>query len=80
MPSPSVNKAVDIVMKAFPGSEILTDTTRPIPKPDKQMVDDGWGERVRTTKPPPENTRRRFKKGTKKPGKNQEGMFMDDDG
>lgn len=78
MPSPSENKAVDIVLSAFPGSEVITpDRTQRIPIPDPQpvdkVVDDGWGEPL--PRPPKPSSNRRFKPGTKKAGKNQGGMF-----
>lgn len=74
MPSPSENRAVDLILAAFPGSEIVSvDRTRPIPKPDIPVQYEPVMPVV--TKPPPPSVKRRYQKGSKKPGKNQEGMF-----
>lgn len=78
MPSPSENRAMDIIMAAFPGSEVITpDNTQRLKKPDKVPIDDGWGgwENRGPTKPKPPPKERRFKPGTKRAGDNQEGMF-----
>lgn len=71
MPSPSVNRAVDIVLATFPGSEVITpDTTkRHVPQAGDKPVDKGkLADLPGTKKPPP-------KRRGLKPGKNQEGLF-----
>lgn len=80
MPRPTVNRAVDIILAAFPESEVIgEDRTKRLPvhtQARDKVVEDGWQPVQRTTKPPPKRTQeRRFKPGTKKPGKNQEGML-----
>lgn len=74
MPSPSENKAVDLILAAFPGSEVITpDMTKRLPVVDKTSNTQPVYNPVDDKKPPPK--KRGFRPGTKKPGKNQEGMF-----
>lgn len=72
MPSPSENKAVDLFLTAFPGSEIVSvDRNNPIPRFLPPTVADIAAEELeRRPKPPPKGLRR----GKKRP-KNMDGMF-----
>lgn len=69
MPSPSENRAVDLVLAAFPGSEVIgPDLTKRLPVVDK----------TNNTQPvynPVENVKKPPRRRGLRPGKNQDGMF-----
>lgn len=67
-PAPSENKAVDIVLAAFPGSEVVSvDRNKPIVKQPRETVME-YAEGV-ARKPPPKHVRK------KKGPVNMDGMF-----
>lgn len=73
MPSPSENRAVDLFMAGFPGTELLTpDSTKPLPRREPEaklsLMETIEGE---ARKPPPRGLRRRGKKAPT----NMDGMF-----
>lgn len=56
MPSPSENKAIDLFLDAFPGSEIITpDNTHRLPKVEKEPL---IPEDIKRP-PPPKSIRRK---------------------
>lgn len=71
MPSPSENKAIDLILEAFPGSELITDTTKKMDIPVREtVINDGWGDTEQVKKPKPPSRRR-----GPRPPKNMDGMF-----